>query len=132
MIVLRLFIILWLGLFAVISPAYASDDEAVPQFLKFPPIITNTIDGVHITGLVSITVQVHVENKSSLRRLEDSRPRLQDCFTRAVIDLAHSYIDPYQPLPWAEIVHQLQRAADITLPKEKMHVLVVDAITRPN
>lgn len=127
----RFFLILWLTLFAALSPAYAADDEAVPQFIKFPAIITNIIDGIHITGLVSVTVQVHVDNKMALRRLEQARPKLQDCFTRTVIDLAQIYIDPYRPLPWSIMTRELQHAADIAMPKEKMRVLVVDASTRP-
>ena len=113
------------------TPAQAGDDERVPQFLKFPAIITNTFDGIHITGLVSISIEVHVENKSALRRLETSRPRLQDSFTRSVVNLAQLYIDPYRPLPWKEMMRALQHAADMTLPGEKMRVLVVDATTRP-
>ncbi len=113
------------------SPARAADNEAVPQFLKFPAIITNIVDGVRITGLVSVTIEVHVDNKSVLRRLELSRPLLQDSFTRTVIDLAQTYIEPYRPLPWQTIATRLQRAADTALPKEKMRVLITDMSTRP-
>lgn len=126
----RLWALLFLGLFAQLPLAHAESDA--PQFLPFPIIIVNTLDGPRVTGLFSVTVQLHTNSVEAFHRLEKLRPLIQDALTRTTIDLGQNYVDPRDPLPFKLIELKLQAAAQQVAPKEKLRVLIINASTRPS
>lgn len=126
----RLVAISLLLLFTQVPRAQAESEA--PQFLPFPIIIVNTLDGPRVTGLFSVTLQLHTTSVEAFHRLEKLRPKIQDALTRTTIDLGQNYVDPHDPLPFKLIEQKLQAAAQQVAPKEKLRVLIISASTRPS
>ncbi len=119
-----------LALFVFLLGLPADAASPPPQLLRFRPIIVSTYNNTQISGYLSITLTVETSDRDALDRLEAARPKLQDAFTRAAIDLGQLYVSPNKRLDFPLLVRRLQAAANAALPQEKIRVYIVDAITR--
>jgi hypothetical protein len=112
---------------AVAVPGHAAD---APQFVKFRPIIVSTFDDTRVSGLLSVTVHVQARDRAARQRLERARPKLQDAFTCAAIELGQLYVSPERRINVQLLAARLQAAATAAFPGEQLRVYVVDASSR--
>ncbi len=101
-----------------------------PQFVRFRPIIVSTYQDTRISGYLSVTVHVQTADRDALQRIESARPKLQDAFTRAAVELGQLYVSPGKRLNFQLVAQRLQAAANAAVPGEMVRVYVVDASTR--
>ncbi len=101
-----------------------------PQFVKFSPIIVSIMDNHKVMGLLSITVHAEAATSDKREVAEKLRPRLQDAFTRKVLELGEIYISPDRKIDIAFVTAHLQAAAKTALPDVPLKIYVFDASTR--
>jgi hypothetical protein len=101
-----------------------------PQFVRFRPVIVSTYEDTRISGFLSVTLHVQANNREARERVERARPKLQDAFTRAAIELGQLYVSPKRKLDFHLVARRMQAAASAAVPGEKIRVYVVDASTR--
>jgi hypothetical protein len=101
-----------------------------PQFIKFRPIIVSTFADTRVSGLWMVTVQVQATDYAARKRLEQARPKLQDAFTCAAVELGQLYISPSRKINFQLVTKRMQAAAQTAMPGEKLRVLIVDASSR--
>jgi hypothetical protein len=101
-----------------------------PQLIRFRPVIVSTYQDTRISGYLSVTLHIQATDRDARQRLESARPRLQDAFTRAAIDLGQLYVSPARRIDFQRVAARMQAAAEAAVPGEKVRVYVVDAITR--
>jgi flagellar basal body-associated protein FliL len=117
---------------AASAPAAAEKKPAGPthQFIRFQPVIVNTIDGGQISGLFSMTVTLKVADEAAVERLESQRVRINDLLTRTAFDYAATQVDVRRPVNWRQLTGFVQARINQLLAKEKARVLIVDASVR--
>jgi predicted metal-dependent enzyme (double-stranded beta helix superfamily) len=101
-----------------------------PQFVKFAPIIVSIMDNHRVTGLLSITVHAEAATSEKRELAEKLRPRLQDAFTRKVLELGEIYISPDRKIDVGFVAAHMQAAAKSALPDVPLKIYVFDASTR--
>jgi hypothetical protein len=119
---------------ALVSPLAAAAETAKPAdgnvYVRFKPIIVTLVQDDRPTGLVSVTLTLKAANPAGRDAIEEQRPRYVDAFTRTMILMGQTYIDPRRPLDVPLIADALQKAADQAVRGGKARVLLVDANTR--
>ncbi len=100
------------------------------QFVRFSPIIVSIMDNNRIAGLLSITVHCQAPDDAARKQAELLKPRLQDIFTRTVLELGELYIAPDRRIDFDMVTARLQAAATATAPNARLKVYVIDASTR--
>jgi hypothetical protein len=118
-----LMLFIWLSGTAVLA-------KEPPQFVRFRPVIVSTYEDTRISGFLSVTLHVQAEDRDARERIERARPKLQDAFTRAAIELGQLYVSPKRKLDFTLLARRMQAAASAAVPGEKLRVYVVDASTR--
>jgi hypothetical protein len=117
-------------MFILLLVSISAQAKEPPQFVRFRPVIVSTYEDTRISGFLSVTLHVQAADRDARERLEQSRPKLQDAFTRAAIELGQLYVSPKRKLDFKLVARRMQAAAAAAVPGEKIRVYIVDASTR--
>lgn len=124
------------GLAAAPVIAFASSDaepaeEAVPQYVKFEPLLVPIyIDG-EADGLLAVRVAVQAIDDAERDALEAIRPKLIDAYVLSLIEHARLRVDPARPIDAQRLTAVLQAATRKASGSPNARVLIVEAAARP-
>ena len=124
-------ICLWL--IVIITPALGREPTAPgdnPSFVTIDTMIISILQGPKVSGLMSVTVRLQLEDEGDREDVEFLRPKLRDRYLSLLSRLGSASIDIDRPLNVPRLQNILQRATDKVVGEDKALVLITDASTR--
>ncbi len=107
--------------------ADAPDRDAVPEYVRFEPLIVPIFDGGASAGLIGVQITLNTGSSGERRRLEQLRPRLTDAWLHALAEHGRLHVEADRAIDVEALRSVLMTAASPYLDSDT-ELLVVEAM----